>query len=679
MSEVANLAAALRIGLNGSVETQSPLATTQHMVAPALIEALEEIWPRVAQLLHDLREDQPAETRRSRLRHLGTIWYAQGGNGEVLAELGLGLAELLSMEPGVVLSELLLAYGAAQEEQRTREWETHLLRRVGELDGLHRIISAANSTLELDTSMQTVVEIVARVVGVEVCSVYLYDKLRDELILRATHGLNTAAVGQVVVRVGDGVTGWAAQVGQPVPVSDVHQETRFTIEPQLGEEPFRAMLAVPIVLFTAERFQVHATGQLQGVISVQTVGPREFTQEEISFVEVAAGELAPYIANAQLYQQTDDRLHQKIRELTSLQQVSKRIAEQLGLREVLNLIVEKAVELAHVDRADIFQAGEDGQLQLVASHGGNGNDGVRDFIIQTVRDGRSLAVINAYQDSRFPQLAAVAAAEGFHSLYCMPLNARERIIGGICLYTREPHYFDYEQVHLLSIFADEAAIAIENARLYDESLRALAVKSAMLQEMHHRVRNNLQTIAALLAMQLRRLEPESRGAKALRESAARIQSIAEVHNLLCREDVGVTTMDAIARQVVQSARISLVSPDRPVHFEICGESVQIGSRDATVLALVVNELISNALVHGLSAEGGRIVIETSCSNDVVNVEVRDDGPLHPPPTEPPPSSGLGLQIIETLAHDDLGGHFSLLKEPEWVRARIAFPHRLAID
>ncbi len=646
---------------------------------PDLVDALRETWPRVSELLAELDSEQPVETRLGRLRHIGAIWYAQGGAAEVLTELGLALAERLHMSQGVVVSELLLAYGAAQEEQRTREWESHLLARVDELDGLHRIISAANSTLDLDTSLQTVVEIVARVVKVEACSVYLYDKHRDELVLRATRGLNQASVGQIVARLGVGVTGWAAQLGHPVAVRDVWLEPRFNVEPQLGEEPFRSMLAVPIVLFSAERFQFSAD-KLQGVITVQTVGPRDFTQEEINFVEVAAGELAFFIANAQLYQQTDERLHRKIRELTTLQQVSKHIAEQLGLREVLNLITEKAVELAQADRADIFQIGDDGKPQLVASHGGSG-DGVRDFIAQTVRDGKPLAVVNPYQDSRFPELAQIAARENFHSLFCMPLRARERTIGGICLYTQEPHYFDYEQARLLSTFADEAAIAIENARLYEESQRALAVKSVMLQEMHHRVRNNLQTISALLAMQLRRLEPESRGAKALRESAARIQSIAAVHNLLCREDVGVTTVDAVTRQVVESASASLVSSERPVKFGVTGDAVQVGSRNATVLALVINELISNALTHGLAAEGGRVEIEATMNGDMITVEVRDDGPLHPRPAEPTHSSGLGLQIIETLVSDDLGGTFELLHEPgdQWMRARVRFPQRLGDD
>ncbi|MFV9504164.1 MAG: GAF domain-containing protein [Oscillochloridaceae bacterium umkhey_bin13] len=643
---------------------------------PDLLAALRETWPRIAELLAELEQEQLPEARISGLRHIGALWYAQGGAAEVLTELGLHLAERLRMSQGLVVSELLLAYGAAQEEQRTREWEARLLARASELDGLHRIISAANSTLDLDTSLQTVVETVAQVVGVEACSVYLYDKHRDELVLRATRGLNRAAIGQVVSQLGYGVTGWAAQLGHPVAVHDVWQEPRFNVEPQLGEEPFRSMLAVPIVLFSAERFQFSAD-KLQGVITVQTIGPRDFLQEEISFVEVAAGELAFFIANAQLYQQTDERLHQKIRELTTLQQVSKSIAEQIGLRDVLTLIAQKAVELAQADRAAIFQMGDDDHLILVASHGGEG-DGVREFIIQTVRDSRPLAVMNAYQDARFPELVRVATVEQFHSLFCMPLRARERTIGGICLYKREPHLFDYEQVRLLSTFADEAAIAIENARLYDESQRALAIKSALLQEMHHRVRNNLQTISALLAMQLRRVEPSSQGAKALRESAARIQSIAAIHNLLSREDVGVTTVNAVARQVVESAQSTLVTSEAPVRFAIMGDQVRVGSRDATVLALVVNELISNALSHGLAAEGGMIEIEATLTERLVLVEIRDDGPRHPPAPRPAYSSGLGLQIIETLVHEDLGGAFQLVRdEPNgWMRAQVSFPQRI---
>lgn len=647
----------------------------QSSILTMLLEELRTSSSELGALIDPVLQPHPIEFQRAQLRAIGASWYRQGGEPEVLAELGLALADLATIEPGVVLSELLMAYGAARDEQQTRQWEADLMRRMAELRGLHRVISAANSTLDLDTSMQTVVETVAEVMGVEVCSVYLFDKNSYDLTLRATKGLNHASIGQIRMTMGEGVTGWAAKEGRPVAVPDVRREPRFQHEPMLGEEEYRSMLAVPIVLFSAERFHIDAD-KLQGVITIQTNGPREFTPEEVNFVETVAGELAFFVVNAQLYQQTGDQLTQKLRELTTLQQVSKRIAEQLNLEEVLKLIVAKAVDLAHVDRADIFRCNENDNLELAATQGGNQRDGVLQFIANAVREGRPLAVLNAYSDSRFPDLAHVAAEEGFYSLFCMPLHTRGRTIGAICLYTREARHFDYEQVRLLATFADEAAIAIENARLYDDSQRALAVKSAMLQEMHHRVRNNLQTISALLTMQLRRLEQDDKAASALKDSISRIQAIAAVHNLLCREDVGVTTVDAVAKQIVESVQVSLVSPERPICFGVEGEMVQIGSRDATVLAIVLNELISNALSHGLIVEGGRVVIEAAQDDQTISVVVRDDGPTHAEPAEPHHGTGLGLQIIRTLVIDDLEGSFDLVRDGDWMHALVQFPKRV---
>lgn len=649
----------------------------QSAVLPMLVAELRDAIPLASEVLDRLALAVDNDQRRGCLRELGVLWYHQDGEPEVLADLGLALADQFSIEPGLTQAELLISYGAAREDQRTREWEEHLMRRMAELKGLHRIISAANSTLDLDASLQLVVETVVEVMSVDACSIYLYEKSTDNLILRATHGLNSAAVGQVRIAMNQGITGWAAHEGRPVSIRDVRREPRFHAEPALGEDRLHAILAVPIVLFSAERFHLGAA-KLQGVISIQTGDPREFTSEEINFVETVAGELAFFIVNAQLYQQTDEQLHQKVRELTTLQQVSKLIAEQLNLEEVLRLIVEKAVELARVDRADIFRFNtEGGRLELATTHGGGYREDVPAFIAQAVHDARPLAVLNAYRDSRFPELARVATEEEFFSLFCMPLRVQQnRTIGAICLYTREARHFDYEQVRLLSTFADEAAIAIENARLYNESQRALAVKSAMLQEMHHRVRNNLQTISALLTMQQRRLDQDTRATMALRDSVARIQSIAAVHNLLCREDIGMTTVDAVARQIVENAQVSLVTPERPVRFAISGDSACVGSRAATVLAIVLNELVANAITHGLAAEGGQVQIIITQDDLQTCVCVQDDGPTHGEVARSGSGSGLGLQIIRTLVMGDLQGDFVMIRKDDWTVARVEFPRHL---
>src|SRR5579859_1029745 len=123
------------------------------MLVDELRTSSSEFGAIIDQLLQTPHPDQ----LRILLRTLGAVWYRQGGQAEVLAELGLALAAQATFEPGLVVSELLMAYGAAREDQRLREWEENLKRRMAELQGLHRVISAANSKVELNTSMQTVV------------------------------------------------------------------------------------------------------------------------------------------------------------------------------------------------------------------------------------------------------------------------------------------------------------------------------------------------------------------------------------------------------------------------------------------------------------------------------------------------------------------------------------------
>ncbi len=637
-------------------------------------EQIDSAW--LLENIEQLHYEPDIQLRRVALRHMGERWYTEGHEPEELTSHALSFSSNLPLSQPQLISELLLGYAHAQTIRQAKESEQHHLRRIAELNGLHRIISAANSTLDLEGSLFQVVETVSEVMGVEACSIYLYDRVSDNLTLRATIGLNREAVEQVRLRMGDGITGWAAKEGRPVAVRDIRSEPRYHTEPILAESSYLSLLAVPIVLFSAERFHL-GDANLLGVITIQTHGPIDFAPEDIHFVETVAGELAFFITNAQLYQQTDERLHQKVRELTMLQQVSRVLTEQLNLEEVLRLIVVKAIEVANVDRADMLRYHEDGSLYVAASYGGKPLEEVPDVLAQAINQGRSLAVLDAYHDSRFPEFAEIAARYRFSSFFCMPLQLHQRTMGAICVYSEAQRHFDYDQVSMLATFADEAAIAIENAHLYEESQRALKIKSAMLQEMHHRVRNNLQTIAALLAMQQRRLSTQTVESSILRDSAARIQAIAAVHNLLCRQDIGITTVEAVAQQLIESARVSVMSPELPISFEILGDIAILGSHEATVLAIVLNELLNNAIVHGMPNVGGMILIDTKVSDGVVTVEVRDNGPSYRNDVVSTSKSGLGLQIIQTLVSNDLDGEFELSSDASWTYARVRFPHRIS--
>ena len=137
------------------------------------------------------------------LRVVASRWCDAHGDSAILDAAVPALAGLANLPDAEVRRYLLVAYGEACAEQRNAEREGELLRRMAELRGLHRIIAAANSTLDLDTSMRQVVETVVDVGSVDACAIYLYDRDADELVLRAVAGLDAGVIGQIRLSLGD--------------------------------------------------------------------------------------------------------------------------------------------------------------------------------------------------------------------------------------------------------------------------------------------------------------------------------------------------------------------------------------------------------------------------------------------------------------------------------------------
>jgi signal transduction protein with GAF and PtsI domain len=214
--------------------------------------------------------------------------------------------------------------------------------------------NAANSTLNLDTVLDKTVQAVVDIGTADSCALFTYEPEIDRLVLRATRGLRQDAVGKVLLRLGEGVTGTAAARGQPFAVADVQNDPHYLPVSGLGEEEYRSLLAVPIVLFTSR-----TSHKLVGVITVESLTTREFGKAEIHFLETVAGEIAIAIENARLYQQTDSRLRQKVSELEMLQGLSATLAETLDPSRVLQLLADNAARLVKADAAVVYERRHD--------------------------------------------------------------------------------------------------------------------------------------------------------------------------------------------------------------------------------------------------------------------------------------------------------------------------------
>jgi two-component sensor histidine kinase len=190
--------------------------------------------------------------------------------------------------------------------------------------------------------------------------------------------------------------------------------------------------------------------------------------------------------------------------------------------------------------------------------------------------------------------------------------------------------------------------------------RLLLSKDATIREIHHRVKNNLQTISSLLRLQARRLSnPEAKAA--VSESVRRIRTIALVHESLSREPGDDVTFIEIVRPLLRLAEEGLQSPDRPVRFTVRGDGGRVPANIATPLSVVLTELLQNAVDHGFPEGGGqgRVVVRLDTDDTRLSIQVIDDGLGLAPDFSLDDATGLGLSIVRTLVTTELNGSIEM--------------------
>ncbi|MFD2839880.1 sensor histidine kinase [Populibacterium corticicola] len=225
---------------------------------------------------------------------------------------------------------------------------------------------------------------------------------------------------------------------------------------------------------------------------------------------------------------------------------------------------------------------------------------------------------------------------------------------GVCLSVRAvPLYENHERIGAVLMCRDASELRRRE--------RELITKDATIREIHHRVKNNLQTVSALLRLQARRMTvPEAR--EALEEAQRRVATIALVHDSLSQNlDEEVEFDEMVGRALRLAADVA--SADTSVRTIQRGSFGLIPAKEATPLALVLTELVTNAVEHGLAPSGGGTVeIRAERSGRRVKVWVEDDGTGIPEGS--PPSTGLGTSIVRTLVTNELLGSIEWSNRPE---------------
>jgi two-component system, sensor histidine kinase PdtaS len=455
---------------------------------------------------------------------------------------------------------------------------------------LTETIAAVNSTLDLDEVFELIARKVAEALETDACFVYLYDEAANELVLRASFGTRVEELTRVPkMRPGEGITGAAAAERAPVMIPKAaHLDPRFKSFPNLREEQYESILAVPIL----------ARERLEGALNVRTEAPREFGPDEVDLLMAIAGQVAQAIENAKLY----DHAQRRVAELEALATISEAVSESLYLEESLEAIVKTTMAAVGASGAALVL--EDGTI--------------------------------AWPEGR----AGTHAAR-------FPLRWRGREVGELVCDRDTP--FTAEEERLLASIARHAAVALEHGRA--------VMRGVVAQEIHHRVKNNLQTVASLLRLQSR--APGTDAEKALADSVNRILAIAAVHEVLTeRRDEDVDLGELVER--LRAMIVQGLAGEKHVASRV--ESIELHGGRATALALVFSELLQNALEHG----GDEVHVELVRRNGAVCLTVADNGNWEPR------DEGTGLSIVRALVRDELNGELSLSGE-QGLTAEVTFP------
>ncbi|MEX2264317.1 MAG: SpoIIE family protein phosphatase [Bryobacteraceae bacterium] len=320
------------------------------------------------------------------------------------------------------------------------------------LDFLLEVSAVTSETLDLDQLLASVSGIVKKVIDCEIFAILLYSEKRQELRIRHALGHRQEVVRNLVVKLGEGITGVAAQLREPVLVGDVREDPRYLN----AVDAVRTELAVPMI----------ARGRLVGVIDAQSAQLNGYTEYDRDLLLLIASRVATAIDNARLYW----RVERQNRTLRTLANISQEFSSLLNLDELLKKISTTVRNLINYDAFSIllvdeerqtlrhrFSSRYDQRIEMDNLPLGKGITGAAVVSREPVRVHDTLA------DPRY-----IASHAGVRSEVAVPLVSKDRVIGVMDLESDRVGFFTDDHVRLLSLLAPQIATSLENARLYKE-------------------------------------------------------------------------------------------------------------------------------------------------------------------------------------------------------------------
>jgi GAF domain-containing protein len=335
---------------------------------------------------------------------------------------------------------------------------------MSQLALLHRISGIVSSDMSLQRMLDALISLVVGVTSCDACLVYLLDSSKAEIVLCASQLPHAGEIGNIRMKIGEGVTGWVAKHQSAVALSSrASKDPRFKSFTSLPEDTYESFLSVPLI----------DSGKVIGVINVHHREPRDHSPEEVALLTYVAEQMGGAIAKARL----SERSQAAVKKVELLAAVGRTITTESYLDRILQVISEMVAETFDSPVCSIMIVDEDKQELTIKGarcsspeYLQKGPIKIGDSLIGRVVRERTLVTVpdvSAEKSYKYPELAR---RSGLISLLSVPLLAGLKVIGTLNIYTTDRRTFTPEEIGFAQAVAGQAALAFENARLISETL-----------------------------------------------------------------------------------------------------------------------------------------------------------------------------------------------------------------
>jgi signal transduction histidine kinase/CheY-like chemotaxis protein len=594
-------------------------------------------------------------------------------------------------------------------EERTAELTESLKYQTATSDGL-KVIS--RSTSDLQAVLDTLIETAARLCGTDKGMIWI----REGEVYRAVSAVAAEAAEaeywavirqRKIVPGRDTVTGRAALEGRVVQVADIRTIPDYPF-PEAVTAGRRTMLGVPLL----------RDSEPIGVIALSRQRVEPFTERQIDLVRTFADQAVIAIENARLFNELHartDELTRSVAELRALEEVLRAVNSSLDLDTVLATIISRAARLSEADEGTIYEFDETEQVFVPKSAFGMSAERVAGLRERRVRLGEThlgraaverapVHVDDVQQDPTLSGPDRAGLLEGIHAVLAVPLLREDKVVGGLVIRRRTVGGFAPTIPALLQTFADQAVLAIEHARLFqelaargeearrarDEAEEASRTKSSFLANMSHELRTPLNAIIGLTELLCdnaarfgteKALEPLRRVLRAGRHLLNLINDILDLSKIEAGKmdlTLEMVAIQPIVEEVLGTARPLAEQNNNALELD-CPEEIGAVHADNMRLRQILLNLLSNAckftkggtvrLHVGLAEEAGQHWVDFAVSDTGIGMTEDQLGRLFQEFTQADASTtrqfggtGLGLAISRRLCRL-MGGDITVTSAP----------------